>query len=60
MSYLTTQGVNATRMASEGLGSSQPIADNSTSAGKAQNRRVEVYIMPDAKMLQEAQSGTLK
>jgi outer membrane protein OmpA-like peptidoglycan-associated protein len=60
LSYLNTQGVNTTRMASEGMGSSQPVADNSTSAGKAQNRRVEVYILPNAKMIQEAHDGILK
>lgn len=60
LDYLSGQGVGAGRMTSEGLGSSQPVADNSTSAGKAQNRRVEVYITPNEKMIQEAQQGTLK
>jgi len=58
--FLVTQGVATTRMATEGLGSSQPVADNATAAGKQQNRRVEVYIMPNEKMIQEAQAGTLK
>lgn len=60
MDYLSVQGVTASRMVSEGKGSSEPVADNSTSTGKAQNRRVEVYITPNAKMVQEAQQGTLK
>ena len=37
-------GVEATRMNTRGVGSSQPIAPNTTPAGKAQNRRVEIYL----------------
>lgn len=59
-SFLTGQGILNSRMAAEGLGSSQPIADNSTTAGKALNRRVEIFILPNAKMIQEAHDGTLK
>ena len=33
-----------TRVTTEGLGDSQPIASNDTAAGKAQNRRVEVVV----------------
>jgi len=58
--FLMGQGITGARMSSQGMGSSQPVADNSTSAGKAMNRRVEIYILPNAKMVQEAQSGTLK
>ncbi len=60
MDYLGSQGVTAARMTSQGMGSSQPVADNATSAGKTQNRRVEVYITANEKMIQEAQQGTLK
>jgi outer membrane protein OmpA-like peptidoglycan-associated protein len=58
--FLVGQGIMSTRMAAEGLGSSQPVADNSTSAGKALNRRVEIFILPNAKMIREAEAGTLK
>lgn len=58
--YLTTQGVGLSRLATAGMGSSQPVADNATTAGKALNRRVEVYILPNAKMIKEAEAGTLK
>lgn len=53
--YLVSKGVSGLRMAAEGFGSSQPVADNNTVEGRAQNRRVEVYILPNAKMIKEAQ-----
>lgn len=53
--YLLTKGVSGNRIDSQGFGSSQPIADNSTVAGRSQNRRVEVFILPNAKMIEEAQ-----
>lgn len=53
--YLVSKGVAGVRMDSEGFGSTQPISDNSTAAGRADNRRVEVFIFPNAKMIQEAQ-----
>lgn len=52
--YLNSKGVSGQRMSYEGFGSSQPIADNSTAAGRSENRRVEVFILPNAKMIQEA------
>ena len=44
--YLAARGVSAARIATQGFGSSQPIADNSTEAGRQQNRRVELRIVP--------------
>jgi len=41
MEKLIELGVDASRLASKGFGQSMPIADNSTSEGKAQNRRIE-------------------
>lgn len=58
--FLVSQGISSARMTAEGLGSSQPVADNSTTAGRQQNRRVEIFIIPSAKMVQDAQNGTLK
>jgi outer membrane protein OmpA-like peptidoglycan-associated protein len=58
--FLEQQGIIASRMVTEGFGSSQPVGDNTTTAGKAQNRRVEVYILPNEKMRAEAEAGTLK
>ena len=42
--YLANNGVDADRMTVRGYGESQPIADNGTAAGKAQNRRVVLRI----------------
>ncbi|MEN9919981.1 MAG: hypothetical protein RL662_2417 [Bacteroidota bacterium] len=55
--YLLQSGVAGNRVSSKGMGSTQPISDNSTSAGKAQNRRVEVYIIPNQKMIRDAEQG---
>ena len=44
--YLASRGVNRARIATEGFGESQPIASNATAAGKQQNRRVEIRIVP--------------
>jgi len=41
VAYLTRRGVDANRLSAVGLGFSQPIADNSTDAGRAANRRIE-------------------
>jgi len=48
--YLVSRGVSASRIAIDGRGSSQPIADNATAAGRAKNRRVEIFVAePPAK-----------
>ncbi|HSO81438.1 OmpA family protein [Thiocapsa sp.] len=41
---LIERGVEPERLTAEGLGPERPIADNDTPAGRAQNRRVEVYV----------------
>jgi len=55
--FLVSQGVSSARMQTQGFGSSDPVASNATKAGQAQNRRVEVYILPNAKMIQDAEQG---
>lgn len=45
---LISNGVAATRLQSLGRGEDQPVASNLTAEGRAQNRRVEIVILPDA------------
>jgi len=42
--YLVARGVAANRVATDGRGSREPIADNNTNEGRAKNRRVEIYV----------------
>jgi outer membrane protein OmpA-like peptidoglycan-associated protein len=42
--YLVGRGVNANRISIDGRGSREPIADNSSEAGRARNRRIEIYL----------------
>ncbi|HRQ47888.1 MAG TPA: OmpA family protein, partial [Rhodocyclaceae bacterium] len=45
-SYLIQRGVDSTRIEAIGYGFTRPIADNNTVEGRAQNRRVEILIIP--------------
>ena len=60
MNYLINRGVPASRMTAQGLAYNYPVADNSTEAGRAQNRRVEIYISADENMIDAANNGTLQ
>jgi outer membrane protein OmpA-like peptidoglycan-associated protein len=42
--YLVARGVPAGSIRTEGRGSREPVADNNSDAGRAQNRRVEIYV----------------
>lgn len=44
--YLATRGVSEARMRSQGYGATMPVATNDTPEGRAQNRRVEIKIVP--------------
>src|SRR5690606_3758228 len=47
--YLVSKGVPADRIYTEGKGELQPVADNQTREGRAQNRRVEIEIVGSRK-----------
>jgi outer membrane protein OmpA-like peptidoglycan-associated protein len=52
--FLLLQGVDGNRMNTVGKGIHEPIADNNTIEGRLQNRRVEIFILPNEKMIEEA------
>lgn len=58
--YLENRGVASSRLAAVGVPMDGYVADNSTEAGRAQNRRVEIYITANEDMVKQANNGTLK
>ena len=46
--YLAARGVSPTRVETAGRGEQQPVADNGSDAGRAQNRRVEIFLRETA------------
>jgi outer membrane protein OmpA-like peptidoglycan-associated protein len=52
--YLASLGVNPNRLRTYGRGETEPVAENSTTGGRQQNRRVEVAIFANAAAREEA------
>jgi outer membrane protein OmpA-like peptidoglycan-associated protein len=42
--YLVTRGVSSSRISIDGRGSREPIADNASEAGRARNRRIDIFL----------------
>ncbi|MCM1004870.1 MAG: OmpA family protein [Prevotella sp.] len=58
--FLYNNGVANSRMTAKGLPMQDYVASNDTEAGRAQNRRVEIYIYASKDMIKAAEDGTLK
>lgn len=54
--YLSQNGISNGRLTTNWFGESQPMHDNSTAEGRAKNRRVNVAILPNDKMIQDAKN----
>lgn len=57
--YLMNSGVSSTRLVAQGIPMADYVASNATAEGRAQNRRVEVYITANEQMIKQAEQGTL-
>jgi len=57
--YLKSLGVKGNRLTEKGYGESQPVADNSTEAGRTKNRRVDIAVFANEKMQRDAKNGNL-
>lgn len=55
--YLVAQSVPDANVTAQGFGKTNPIADNSTSAGRAQNRRVEMVVSGQSIGIQQGAPG---
>ena len=55
--YLSKKGIAKERITAQGLSYDFPVASNDTEAGRAQNRRVEIYISANEEMIKEAEAG---
>lgn len=58
--YAVSKGVNINRLKVIGKGETEPIATNLTVEGKASNRRVEIVIVANKKMKDEAKAASIK
>lgn len=58
--FLVNSGVSGSRITAEGIPMADYVASNETAEGRAQNRRVEIYITANKQMIQQAENGTLK
>jgi outer membrane protein OmpA-like peptidoglycan-associated protein len=52
--FVQEKGLNSSRFTTNWFGETQPIASNDTPEGRAQNRRVNIVILPNEKMKEDA------
>ena len=52
--FFTSNGLNASRFTTKWFGATQPAYDNATEEGRAKNRRVNIAIIPNEKMKEDA------
>ena len=57
--YLESQGVKSSRVDEKGYGEAQPVADNTTEAGRRQNRRVDIAVFANKQLQRDAKDGKL-
>lgn len=60
LTYLVNCGVPVTRMSAQGVPMADYVASNNTPEGRAQNRRVEIYITASKEMIEQAEAGKLQ
>lgn len=60
LSFLAQCGITPTRLSAQGVPMADYVATNDTPAGRAQNRRVEIYVSADQEMIKQAEAGTLQ
>ena len=53
--FLMKQGIASGRMETKGFGPDEPVAQNDAKGNQPLNRRVEVFILPNAKMISDAE-----
>ncbi len=58
--YLINSGIASSRITADGIPMADYVASNDTPEGRAQNRRVEIFITANQTMIQQAENGTLQ
>lgn len=59
LAYLVNAGIAPSRCTAQGIPMAGYVASNETAAGRAQNRRVEIYVTASPQMVKDAENGTL-
>jgi chemotaxis protein MotB len=54
--FLIEQGMSAERLSAAGYAETQPVAENETPEGRAQNRRIEIVLLPNLDELPDLSS----